>query len=298
MSPPALVATLAIASLIVAPLPAGEPDLDGEVVKLGGDMKFTEGCVWLPAEKKLVFSDIPNAVHMQWLPEAGVGKLRDVEASNGNALDLEGNLVSCQHGGRNVVRWNADGSPEVLASDWEGKKFNSPNDLAVHSDGSIWFTDPSYGLKGRPAEIDGRNVYRLAPDGTITMVYGGFDMPNGIAFSPDEHRLYIADTGKDGVIRAFDVSAENTLSAPVFEIAIRCDGMCVDSSGNIYTTSAGGIHIFDPAGEKLGVIAVPEHPANVCFGCDDFSTLYITARTGLYSVPVGIAGAKPATAKW
>ncbi|CAN5186382.1 SMP-30/gluconolactonase/LRE family protein [soil metagenome] len=297
--------TLALTAALATVLPAAEPGLsaivdpDAQVSKLGGDMKFTEGPVWIPSQKSVVFSDIPNSVLMQWSEDGGLAELRKVEATNGNILDLDGNLVSCQHGGRNVVRWMDDGPPEVLAAKWENKKFNSPNDLAAHSDGSIWFTDPSYGLNDRQAEIDGKFVYRLDPSGEVTVVYRGFDMPNGIVFSPDESRVYISDTGQVGVVRAFDINEDNTLSeTPVAELPIRCDGMCVDVDGNVYTTSAGGLHVFDAGGNKLGVIEIPEHPANVCFGGDDFKTLFVTARTGLYSVPAKIAGAKPKGSKW
>ncbi len=274
---------------------------ESKVAQIGTGYKFTEGPVWLPTKKILVFSDIPNSVHMQWDPDEGDSKLREVEATNGNLLDLEGNLLSCQHAGRNVIRWKADGSHEVLASEYKGKKLNSPNDLAIRSDGSIWFTDPTYGL-GRSKEkqeIDGQNVYRLDPkSGAVTLVYAGFDMPNGIAFSPDEKRVYISDTGKVGKIRAFDIKDDNTLSEVVFELDVRCDGMCIDVKGNIYTTSTGGLHVFDKSGKKLGVIKTPEHPANVCFGGVDYNYLYITARTSLYQISVKIPGAKPKAAKW
>ncbi len=304
LATPLLAAALAFPALATAADPA--PDAlasivapDAEATQLGTGMKFVEGPVWIPSEKKLVFSDIPSEAHMQWTAADGVTKLRDVEATNGNLLDLDGNLLSCQHGGRNVVRWQADGTPKVLGDSWDGKKFHSPNDLAVRSDGSIWFTDPSYGLKDRKAEIVGKNVYRLDPaSGKVTMVYAGFDMPNGIAFSPDESRVYISDTGKVGKVRAFDIRDDNSLSDPVFELDVRCDGLCVDIEGNIYTTAAGGLHVFDKSGRKLGVIKTPEHPANVCFGGDDFKTLFITARTSLYSIPAKIPGTKPKAAKW
>ncbi len=272
---------------------------ESKVARIGTGYKFTEGPVWLPAKKILIFSDIPNSVQMQWDPDEGDSKLRKVEATNGNLLDLDGNLLSCQHAGRNVIRWKADGTHEVLASEYKGKKLNSPNDLAIRSDGSIWFTDPTYGLGNSKQEVDGQNVYRLDPkSGAVTMVYAGFDMPNGIAFSPDEKRVYISDTGKVGKIRAFDIKADNTLSDVVFELDVRCDGMCVDVKGNIYTTAGGGIHVFGKSGKKLGVIKTPEHPANVCFGGVAYQHLFITARTSLYRIAVKIPGAKPMAARW
>lgn len=271
---------------------------DTEVRKLGGGMKFTEGPVWIPSKKMVVFSDIPNSVLMEWTKEGGLKEHRKVEQSNGNLLDLEGYLLTCQHAGRNVIKTDGAGKVTVLADKFDGKKLNSPNDLAIRSNGEIWFTDPSYGLRGKPGEIDGKWVYRLTPDGKVSVLYKGHDMPNGIAFSPDEKRVYIADTGKVGKIRAFDVTEKGMLGEPVFEIDIRCDGMCIDTEGNIYTTSRGGIHVFDKDGKKLGVIETPEHPANVCFGGGQYDTLFITARTGLYSVVTKAKGAKPKGAKW
>ena len=270
-----------------------------KVEKLGGDMVFTEGPVWIPAQKMVVFSDIPNSRQMKWTKEGGLKEYRKVEQSNGNLLDLEGNLLSCQHGGRNIVSMDAKGSVTVLADKFEGKKFNSPNDLAIRADGTIWFTDPSYGLRGRPAEVSGKWVYKLEPkSGKVSVLYKGHDMPNGIAFSPDEKRVYIADTGKVGKIRAFKVVKKGLLGDPLFEIDVRCDGMCIDTKGNLYTTSSGGIHVFDKDGKKLGVIETPEHPANVCFGGENYDTLFITARKSLYSVVTLAKGAKPKGAKW
>ena len=270
---------------------------DVRVEKLGGGMKFTEGPVWIPSRKMVVFSDIPNSVLMQWTRGDGLKEYRKVQQSNGNILDLEGNLLTCQHAGRNVIRANPEGKVTVLADNFGGKKLNSPNDLAILSNGQIWFTDPSYGLRGKPGEIGGKWVWRIGKTG-IDVLYKDHDMPNGIAFSPDEKRAYIADTGKVGKIRAFDVVEEGMLGAPLFEIDIRCDGMCIDTKGNIYTTSRGGIHVFDKDGRKIGVIETPEHPANVCFGGDNYNTLFITARTSLYSVKTLARGAKPRGAKW
>lgn len=270
---------------------------DVRVEKLGGGMKFTEGPVWIPSRKMVVFSDIPNSVLMQWTRGGGLKEYRKVLQSNGNILDLEGNLLTCQHAGRNVIRANPEGKVTVLADNFGGKKLNSPNDLAILSNGQIWFTDPSYGLRGKPGEIGGKWVWRIGKTG-IDVLYKDHDMPNGIAFSPDEKRAYIADTGKVGKIRAFDVVEEGMLGAPLFEIDIRCDGMCIDTKGNIYTTSRGGIHVFDKDGRKIGVIETPEHPANVCFGGDNYDTLFITARTSLYSVKTLARGAKPRGAKW
>ncbi|MGB0991205.1 MAG: SMP-30/gluconolactonase/LRE family protein [Akkermansiaceae bacterium] len=262
-----------------------------KVKQLATGMKFTEGPVWLPEKEMVVFSDIPNSMLMKWTEKGGLEKFRKVEHANGNILDAEGRLLTCQHSGRNVVRAEKDGTIKVLVDKHEGKKFNSPNDLALCKDGSIWFTDPSYGLRGQPGEIPGKWVFRLdAKTGKTSIIYKDFDMPNGIVFSPDYRTVYISDTGKVGVVRAFRVAGEAIDQKPLFELPVRCDGMCVDTEGNIYTTSKGGVHVFDAAGKKIGVIKTPEHPANVCFGGKGFDTLYITARKSLYSVKTKMVG--------
>ena len=297
--------SLVVAVIAAAGAAAGKDGLaalvapGAEVKKLGGGMKFTEGPVWVPSKKLVIFSDIPNSRQMQWSAAGGLEEFRKVEQSNGNLLDLEGRLLSCQHAGRNVIRTADDGSITVLADQFDGKRLNSPNDLAIRSNGEIWFTDPAYGLKGQPGEIDGKWVYRLAPEtGELEVLFKGHDMPNGIAFSPDEKRVYISDTGKVGRILAFAVVDEGPLGDPLFEIDIRCDGMCLDVDGNLYTTAHDGVHVFDPVGKKLGVIEVPEHPANICFGGEGYNVLFITARTSLYSVETLTTGAKPAGARW
>ena len=191
------------------------------VEQLGTDMKFTEGPVWIAKENRLVFSDIPRSLQLQWTKKEGIKEWRKVESSNGNLLDLKGNLLSCQHGGRNLVRTEPDGTMKVLADNFQGKKFNSPNDLAIRSDGTIWFTDPSYGLRSRKAEAGGKWVYRLKSDGSVSVACKTFDMPNGIAFSPNQKRVYIADSGKIGKIHAYDVVEEGLLGDPVFIMDVR-----------------------------------------------------------------------------
>lgn len=290
--PPALILLLLIPFTAQGQqLPEALISNEAKVERLATGMRFTEGPVWLPEQKLLVFSDIPNSVLMQWSEAGGLKEFRKSAQANGNLLDLEGRLLSCQHEARNVIRTEKDGSIKVLAEFFGEDRFNSPNDIAVKSDGSLWFTDPSYGLKARKAEVSGKHVYRINPaTGQIGVVCKHFDMPNGIVFSPDEMKLYIADTGSLGKILVFDVLGESLADEPAFEIPIRSDGMCVDERGNIYTTSRGGVHVFKGDGTKIGVIPVREHPANVCFGGDDFKTLFITARKSLYAVPMNVAG--------
>lgn len=276
-----------------------------KVTKLAGGMKFTEGPVWLPQEEKLVFSDIPNSKLMQWSEAGGLSTYRESEQANGNILDLQGRIVSCQHKARNVIRIEDDGSTTVLADRFDGKRFNSPNDVAIRSDGTLWFTDPPWGLTG-PHEIPGHWVYKLDPaNGRVEAVLKNLAMPNGIVFSPDESRLYIADAGGHkrhpdpafhalpASIQCYEIEPKGTLGRKLFQIDSGSDGMAVDVKGNLYATHAGKVHIYDADGQELEQIDVPEGPANVCFGGDDCKTLFITARTSLYSVRVKVAGARP-----
>jgi len=278
-----------------------------KVIKIAGGMKFTEGPVWLPNEEKLVFSDIPNSKLMQWSEQKGLAVFRKSENANGNILDLNGNIISCQHGARNLIRIEADGSETVLADKYDGKRFNSPNDVAVRSDGTLWFTDPPWGLTG-PHEIPGHWVYKLDPKtGKIDVVHKYLAMPNGIVFSPDEKRIYIADTGGHkrhpdpkfhklpASIQCHQIGEDGNIGKKLFHIDAGSDGMAVDAKGNLYTTHAGNVHIYNADGKELEQIDVPEGPANVCFGGEDFKTLFITARTSLYSIRVIHPGAKPPT---
>ena len=284
------------------------------VEKLATDMGFTEGPVWLPGDRRLVFSDIPASKLMQWTAAEGVTTFRGSEHANGNLLDLEGRLLSCQHGARNVIRYEVDGTVTVLAERFEGKRFNSPNDIAVSSDGSLWFTDPPWGLTDltEGKELAGHWVFRLDVEtGTVAAVIRDLVMPNGIAFSPDGSRLYVSDTGghpshphaeyreRPATVSAYEVRGTGVLSAtPVWRVETVCDGMCVDVLGNIYATGVKGVTVLAPDGETLGTIEVEEQPANVCFGGLDFKTLFITARTSLYSLDMRVRGSRPRGSKW
>jgi gluconolactonase len=275
-----------------------------KVTKLASGMKFTEGPVWMPKEKKLIFSDIPNSKLMQWSEADGLSVFRTSEQANGNTLDPECRLISCQHAARNVVRTEVDGTTTVLAGKFDGKRLNSPNDVTVRSDGTLWFTDPPYGLKGT-REIPGNWVFKLNPKtGKVEAVIKDLAMPNGIEFSPEEDRLYVADTGGHplhpdptfhklpGAVHCYEVSRDGQIGKKLFSITGGSDGMAVDAKGNLYATHS-KVMIFSPAGKKLEEIDVPEGPTNVCFGGDDFKTLFITARTSLYSVRMKQPGAKP-----
>ncbi len=304
-----LVASIALASVLHAADAESLVAPGAKVQKLAGDMKFTEGPAWFPATKTLVFSDIPNSKLMQWSEGKGLSVFRPSEQSNGNILDLQGRLISCQHAGRNLVRTEADGSLTVLADKFDGKRFNSPNDVAVRSDGTLWFTDPPWGLTG-PADLPGHWVFKLDPKTkTVEPVVKDLAMPNGINFSPDESRIYIADTGGHpkhpdpafhklpAGVHCYEVSKDGKLGKKLFTIKAGSDGMTVDVKGNLYTTH-GGVTIYNADGKFLEKIEVPEGPANVCFGGDDLRTLFITARTSLYSIRMQNPGAKPVGAKW
>lgn len=306
--------TLATAAfLLVSGVHGDEPkslvEPGAKVKKLADGMKFTEGPAWLPADQKLVFSDIPNSKLMQWQDGKGLSVFRKSEQANGNILDLEGRLISCQHAARNLVRTEKDGTITVLADKFDGKRFNSPNDVAVRSDGTLWFTDPPWGLDGK-GELPGHWVFKLDPKtGKVEAVVKDLAMPNGIVFSPDESRLYIADTGghkkhPDSAfhklpagIHCYEVGKEGNLGKKLFTIKDGSDGMKVDVKGNLYTTF-GKVKIYNADGKLLEQIEVPEGPANLCFGGEDFKTLFITARTSLYSVRMVHPGARPRGAKW
>jgi gluconolactonase len=221
----------------------------------------------------------------------------DSRNTNGNTRDRENRLISCEHSARRVTRTEEDGTITVLADRFDGKRFNSPNDAVVKSDdGSIWFTDPTYGTpKGAAKEVDGRYVYRIDPQTKrVTKVAHGFDQPNGLALSPDEKKLYVADSGKPRNIRAFDVNDDGTLSGGGVLCVIdngAPDGIRCDERGNIWSSAGDGVHVFAPDGKRLGKIPVPETPANLCFGGADGKTLFITARTSLYSIETNVRGA-------
>jgi sugar lactone lactonase YvrE len=250
-----------------------------------------------------LFSDIPNSrtVRYRPLPEGPeITTFRHPTGnSNGLTLDLQGNLIACEHSTRRVTRVDANGTVETLADAYEGKRLNSPNDVIVRSDGAIFFTDPPYGLRNlsEGKELPFNGVYRLDANGSLHLLADDFERPNGLAFSPDEKTLYVDDSARFH-IRAFDASPDGSLSGSrvLAELKPRPDergvpdGMKVDSEGNIYCTGPGGVWIFNTAGRLLGRIVMPEVTANLAWGDADLSTLYLTGSTSLYRLRLSVPG--------
>jgi gluconolactonase len=268
--------------------------------------RWAEGPAYFPAGRYVVWSDIPNDRMMRWDETSGATSVFRQPAgyTNGHTVDREGRLVSCEHGGRRVSRTEHDGTVVTLADRYEGKRLNSPNDLAVKSDGSVWFTDPAYGIdsdyEGHKAEseIGACHVYRIDPGtGEVRIVADDFERPNGIAFSPDEESLYVSDTGSAQTrhIRRFAVADDGTLSGgEVFAVCTAggFDGFRLDDAGRIWTSAGDGVHCIDTDGTLIGKVLVPEPVANVVFGGPKRNRLFICATTSLYSVMLAVNGAK------
>lgn len=286
-----------------------DPAASVEQLATGGI--WTEGPVYLPESHPdgpaVLFSDIPNNRICRWSETDGLSDYRtDAEYTNGHTLDHDGRIVSCSHGHRRIERTELDGTVTELVAHYQGRRFNSPNDLVVAADGAIWFTDPPYGIisdhEGHAAEseIGVHYVFRFEPGtGALTAVTDLLIDPNGLAFSPDESTLYVSDTstarlkdqggGGQHNILAFDVVGGTALTNPrVFaEIAPGVpDGFRITSRGWILTSAADGIHVYDPDGIRLGRIPVPEVVSNCCFGGPNGRTLYITATSSLYRIPL------------
>jgi gluconolactonase len=275
------------------------------VKQLATGFDWVEGPVWFGDANCLLFSDIPNNKIMRWSPDDGISTYREPSNySNGHTRDLQGRLISCEHGTRRVTRTEYDGSITVLSDSFEGKRLNSPNDVVVKSDGSIWFSDPHYGImtnyEGYKAEQElPCNVYRIEPDsGKMTAVVTDLDCPNGLAFSEDEAKLYVADTGKmfdkdaNQRIRCYQVT-DNTVEQGVdfYKVSSGCaDGFRLDEDGNIWTSAADGVHCISPEGVFLGKILIPETVSNICFGGRAKHQLFITATTSLYCITLNRSG--------
>ena len=280
------------------------------VERLWTGARWSEGPVWFAAGRYLLWSDIPNNRILRWDETDGsVSTFREPSNNtNGHTVDREGRLVSCEHLTRRVTRTEHDGSITVIADSLEGKRLNSPNDVVVRSDGSVWFTDPSYGIlmdyEGERAESDigACHVYCVTSSGEIRIVADDYVKPNGLAFSPDESELYIADTGithdagGPRHIRRHHVEADGSLSGG--EVVAVCsegvfDGFRVDSYGRIWTSAADGVHCLDREGRLIGKVKIPEMVANVCFGGPKLNRLFICGTTSLYSVFLNVNGVSP-----
>ncbi len=278
---------------------------DARVQRLGTGFTFTEGPIWNHAGKFLLFSDMPGDVRRRWDAEHGVTEVkRPSNKGNGMTYETSGDLLICEHVTSSLVRQRVDGGVETVASHFEGKQLNSPNDVVVASDKSIYFSDPSYGrMPGfgieREQDLSFQGVYRVQPAGEpLQLLVDDFEQPNGLCFSPDESLLYINDSPR-ALIRVFKVAADGTIDAGslffdnigsgAIEEGIP-DGMKCDAQGNIYVTGPGGIWIISPKAELLGRIDVPENVGNINWGGDDWKTLFICASTSLYKIDLNVSG--------
>ncbi|THD48412.1 MAG: SMP-30/gluconolactonase/LRE family protein [Bradyrhizobium sp.] len=275
---------------------------DSALETLASGFGFLEGPVWHPYEKWLLFSDIPNSrLHLR-RPSGAIEVFRDPSnMANGNTLDRRGRLLSCEHATSRVTRLGDNGVIEVLATHYLGKELNSPNDIVVATGNSIYFTDPNYGRNAyfgvaRRPDLSIQGVYRLDADGAQPkLLVDDFVQPNGLCFSLDESRLFVNDTER-GHIRVFNVGAAGDVTGGAVWAKTEGDGpgapdgMKIDSRGNVYCCGPGGIHLFDPSGNSLGVIRTPEPCANFTFGDDDLRSLFITASSSLYRIRVRVAG--------
>lgn len=272
--------------------------------QLATGFDWAEGPVWFGDAGCLLFSDVPNDRVMRFTPGVGLSTYRQPSNyANGHTRDREGRLISCEHGMRRVTRTEWDGSITVIADRYQGKPLNSPNDVIVASDGAIWFSDPHYGIasdyEGYRAEQElPCHVYRVDPDGRIAAMVTDFQCPNGLAFSPDEKRLYIAETGRLNTpdpqyIRVFDVGDDWQLSGDetFHVISPGCaDGIRVDTDGNLWSSARDGVHCIAPDGHLMGKILLPEVVTNLCFGGRAKHQLYMTTKSSLYMLPLNRRG--------
>lgn len=275
------------------------------VKQLATGFDWVEGPVWFGDANCLLFSDIPNNRILRWTPDHGISTYRaPSNYANGHTRDMQGRLISCEHGLRRVTRTEHDGTITVLADAFNGKPLNSPNDVVVKSDGSIWFSDPHYGIMTNYEGFAGVQenpcvVYRLTEQG-LTVMIDDLNCPNGLAFSPDERHLYVADTGRmfsqdKQAIYVYDCAPDGRLSGGrhFHTITPGCaDGIRVDQDGNIWSSAADGVHCVAPDGHLMGKIFVPELVSNLCFGGRAKHELYITATTSLYRIALNRKGAQ------
>ncbi|MFI2102155.1 SMP-30/gluconolactonase/LRE family protein [Isoptericola sp. NPDC019693] len=289
-------------------VPAVYEPLDERFAAVGGDSRlerlwtggrWTEGPLYVPAGRYLLFSDIPNDRVLRWCETDGSVSVFGSPAgyANGRTLDRQGRVVTCQHGERRVVRTEHDGSTTVLADRLDGRRFNSPNDVVVSSDGAVWFTDPPYGIasdyEGHRAEpeVDGCHVYRVDPrTGQVAAVATDLERPNGLAFSPDESRLYVADTQRRH-LRVFDVDGGRLAGGDVLaDLEGGPDGVRVDDAGRVWVAAGTAVHVLHPDGTLLGRLRLPEEVSNLTFGGPKRNRLFLTATTSVYSILLTVTG--------
>ena len=276
--------------------------------KLAEGFRWCEGPVWFGDRDELLFSDLPNNRVMRWSEHGGLAVFRAAgDFENGHARDRQGRLLSCSHRGRRVSRTELDGRVVTLVDAYEGRQLNAPNDIVCRSDGTIWFTDPPYGIQtdyegGKQTAELPANVYRFDPrDGSLRVVADDFEGPNGLAFSPDERRLYVAESGLQFAdhprqcIRAFDVSEDGRLSGgePFHTVSPGfADGLRVDETGHLWSSAADGVHCIDPGGELVGKVLVPATVSNLAFGGRNGSRLFLCASHALYAIYLNVRGAR------
>lgn len=266
----------------------------GAPVTVAETFTFTEGPLWRPAEGDLLFTDIPASTIHELDPPSSVGVFRaPSDNTNGLGLHTDGDLLACEHGTRRVTRTDPIAGISVVADNYLGTPLNSPNDLAVRSDGTIYFTDPPYGIAPEDQELTFNGIFRVPPGGGLVAEVEGSlaARPNGIGLAPDEATLYVADTDA-ATLTAYDVAPSGSLSGArvVAGGIFVADGLCIDEDGNVFVTSSSGLQAFSADGAYWGTVAIPRHPANCAFGGADLATIYVTAREGLYSVAAAIAG--------
>ncbi|WP_166848365.1 SMP-30/gluconolactonase/LRE family protein [Isoptericola sp. BMS4] len=272
---------------------------DAHVERLWTGARWTEGPLYVPAGRYLLFSDIPNDRVLRWDEASGAVGVLDSPAgyTNGRTLDPQGRVVTCRQGPRDVVRTEHDGSMTVLADRWEGKRLNSPNDVVVAADGGVWFTDPPYGIasdyEGEAAqpEIGGCHVYRVDPGtGEVAAVVTDMDRPNGLAFTPDGRRLLVADTSRQHV-RVFDVDGGRLSGGGVLaDLGAGPDGVRFDTAGRAWVAAGDAVHVLDPDGTVIGRLRLPEEVSNLAFGGPKRNRLFVTATTSVYSLLLSVNG--------
>lgn len=271
-------------------------DPDPPVLAVGQEFTFTEGPVWLPQSNALLFSDIPGDTIYRWREGEGLGIWRRPSRhANGNTADAQGRVITCEHGSRRLTRTQTNGEVTVLAQSHGGRRLNSPNDVVVKRDGTIWFTDPPYGIDPAKQEQPACFVFRLDPGGTEPLaVAADLSRPNGLCFSPDESLLYVANSDNAvHHIRRFEVRADNTLEDDGIFAVINPgvpDGMRIDAAGRLYSTAGDGVHVYHPDGRLLGKILTPQTAANCAFGGEDLSQLFITATRAVWRITLLAAG--------